>query len=277
MLESARWNTVIILIDYASMNLFCVVRHGRCHETSSTSVNTGNGIIIAIGPMSPQCWEVASTKSVRYLGVDLDQSLDGNYIAENILKKGNSRLKFLWRHAKFLNTNSRELLASALIQCHFDYACSAWFSGLQKIYQQKLQILQNKTIRFVLNCSPRTHIGFNEFKIINWIPVSERVKQIKLNNMFRIIHGTAPKYLRDSFFMVSQEHDRYTRTSVQSLVLPHVKSAGAKSFRYSASKMWNRLPVHLRMQENFLTFKHAVRKHMWTELQGHEDGVYIYY
>ena len=95
--------------------------------------------------------------------------------------------------------------------------------------------------------------------------------------MFRIIHGTAPKYLRDSFFMVSQEHDRYTRTSVQSLVLPHVKSAGAKSFRYSASKMWNRLPVHLRMQENFLTFKHAVRKHMWTELQRHEDGVYIYY
>ena len=33
---------------------------------------------------------VASTKSVRYLGVDLDQSLDGNYIAENILKRGNS-------------------------------------------------------------------------------------------------------------------------------------------------------------------------------------------
>ena len=40
---------------------------------------------------------------------------------------------------------------------------------------------------------------------------------------------------------------------MQSLVLPHVKSAGAKSFRYSASKMWNRLPVHLSMQENVLT------------------------
>ena len=77
--------------------------------------------------------------------------------------------------------------------------------------------------------------------------------------------------------MVSQEHDRYTRTSVQSLVLPHVKSAGAKSFRYSASKMWNCLPVHLRMLEKKLTFKHAVRKHMWTELQRHEDEVYIYY
>ena len=40
---------------------------------------------------------VASTKNVLDLGVDLDC----NYIAWNILKKSNSRLKFLWRHAKF--------------------------------------------------------------------------------------------------------------------------------------------------------------------------------
>ena len=84
--------------------------------------------------MNVTCGEtmVASTKSVRYLGVDLDQSLDGDYIAGNILKKGNSRLKFLWRHAKFLNKNSRKLLASALIQCHFDYACTAKTSNSSK-------------------------------------------------------------------------------------------------------------------------------------------------
>ena len=29
---------------------------------------------------------IASTKSVQYLGVDMDQSLDGNYIAETIIK-----------------------------------------------------------------------------------------------------------------------------------------------------------------------------------------------
>ena len=77
--------------------------------------------------------------------------------------------------------------------------------------------------------------------------------------MFRIIHESAPKYLRNSISMVSHEHGRYTTTTVQSLVLPHVKSVGAKSFRYSASKMWNCIPVHLRIQGNFLTFKHAVK------------------
>ena len=69
--------------------------------------------------------------------------------------------------------------------------------------------------------------------------------------MFRIIYGTAPNYLRNSLSMVSQEHNRYT--SVQSLVLPYVKSVGAKSFLYSASEIWNCLPVglHLSIQEHF--------------------------
>ena len=95
--------------------------------------------------------KVTAKSSVRYLGIDPDQSLDGKLIAEAFLKNGNSRLKFLWRQAKFLNQYSKILLASSLILCHFDYACSAWYDGLQKLNQQKLQILQNKTIRFVLN------------------------------------------------------------------------------------------------------------------------------
>ena len=94
--------------------------------------------------------EVTAKDNVKYLGVSLDQSLGGKYIAESILKKGNSRLKFLWRQAKYLNRNSRKLLATSLILCHFDYACSAWFEGLQVNLQKKLQILQNKTMRFVL-------------------------------------------------------------------------------------------------------------------------------
>ena len=86
---------------------------------------------------------ITSKTVIRYLGVDLEQTLSGTAIVENILKKGNSRLKFLYRQAKYLNTRSRKLLTSALILCHFDYACSAWYSDLQKTMIHKLQILQN--------------------------------------------------------------------------------------------------------------------------------------
>ena len=96
--------------------------------------------------------------NVKYLGVRLDQSLGGKYIAESIQKKGNSGLKFLWRQAKYLNRNSRKFLATSLILCHFDYACSAWFEGLQ-VNIQKTTHFANKTMRFVVGYPPRSHIG----------------------------------------------------------------------------------------------------------------------
>lgn len=220
---------------------------------------------------------VIAKASVRYLGVDLDQTLDGKSIVENILKKGNLRLKFLWRQAKCLNRNSRKLLATSLIQCHFDYACSSWFEGLQIKFQQKLQILQNKTIRFVLGYPPRSHIGLEEFTLLNWIPVNLRVKQIKLNNMFRVVHGNAPSYMGRGVVMVHQQHSFFTRSSIQSIVLPHVNSAGTKSFKYSAGKAWNALPVALRECTNFSNFKRGVKKHLQDEMEMNYRSVFLNY
>ena len=97
---------------------------------------------------------ITSKTVIRYLGVDLEQTLSGTAIVENILTNGNSRLKFLYRQAQYLNTRSRKLLTLALILCHFHSACSTRYSGLQKTRKHKLQILQNKTIRFSLDLSP---------------------------------------------------------------------------------------------------------------------------
>ena len=212
-----------------------------------------------------------------YLGVDLDQSLDGSKIAEKILKKGNSRLKYLFRQAGCLNLASRKLLASALIQCHFDYACSAWYSGLQKSYQLKLQTLQNKVIRFVLGLSPRSHIGSDELSAIRWLPVFERVSQIKLNNMHRIVHGDAPSYLRESVSMVSGVHSIGTRHRLSSISLPRVGISGSKSFRHTATKIWNSLPPPIKLIEQLSLFKTKARFYLWEKLVSRFNDVYVYY
>ena len=68
--------------------------------------------------------------SVKYLGVNIDRRVSGEATADNIIKKASSRLKYLYRQASCLNQNCRKILVSALIQCHFDYAVSAWYSGL---------------------------------------------------------------------------------------------------------------------------------------------------
>ena len=93
---------------------------------------------------------------------------------------------------------------------------------------------------------PRSHIGIDEFTLLHWIPVCQRVKQIKLNNMYQIVHGNAPQYLRPDISMLNDQHSFFTRNSILSVVSPHVKSSGKKTFRFSAVKIWNALPVSLR-------------------------------
>ena len=191
------------------------------------------------------------------------------------MKKGNFRLKFLRKQAKCLNLASKRLLSSALIQCHMDYACSSWYHGLQKNLKHKLQILQNKTIRFVLDLTPRSHIGYSEFNRLNWIPVRFRVQQIVSTNMHRLIHRNAPLYLREGISMVQERHSYHTRNSVLPLVLPRVNSSGDKSSSYIAAKFWNQLPIPSRATENPLHFRLLIKKHFMSFVKTEEENIFI--
>ena len=99
---------------------------------------------------------IKSASTVKYLGVSLDQCLSGEPIANSIIKKTGDRLKFLYRQALFLNENSRKIV------CYFDYSCSSWYSALSSKLKNKLQIMQNKMVRFILGKSSRAHIGQTE-------------------------------------------------------------------------------------------------------------------
>ena len=58
--------------------------------------------------------------------------MSGESMANKIISKVNARLKFLHWKNKYLTPNLRRLLCNALIQPHFDYACSAWYPNLSK-------------------------------------------------------------------------------------------------------------------------------------------------
>ena len=178
---------------------------------------------------------------VKYLGVELDQSLTGDGVAEKIISKSNAKLKFLYRQTRNVNLETKKLLTSALIQCHFDYASSSWYSGLTKKYKARLQCTQNKVIRFLLNAPARTHIGANEFRKVGMLPVELRVKQLKLNLVHNIINGKAPNYLSESINLTRNQHNINTRSGTLSLQVPYVKSFGKTSFQYTGIQAWNEL------------------------------------
>ena len=112
--------------------------------TSKGKINKGNQLNIVHDNI-----EIKQHSKVSYLGCILDESLTGETMALKVINKINSKLKFLYRKQKFLTPYLKRMLCNALIQPHFDYACSAWYPQLTKGLKDKIQIVQKKMYSFL--------------------------------------------------------------------------------------------------------------------------------
>ena len=135
--------------------------------------------------------------------------------------------------------------------------------GISKLLKNRLQVTQNKIIRFVLKMDPRSHVGANEFKSIGWLPVSRRVDQIILNDVFKIKSGQSAQYIAENFIKASSLHSYGTRFRESgNFSIPKVKSFGKKSFVYNGCILWNDLPSHIKEKLSIYDFKMTVKKHV---------------
>ena len=88
--------------------------------------------------------KIKQYSKVTYLGCELDESLSEEAMGLKVINKINGRLKFLYRKNRYLTPYLKRLLCNALIQPHFDYACSAWYPNLNEKFKSKLQTIQKQ-------------------------------------------------------------------------------------------------------------------------------------
>ena len=82
--------------------------------------------------------DIKQNSQVNYLGGILDETKSGEPMAYKTIKKINTRFNYLFRKRHF-STRLRRLLRNALIQPHFDYACTAWYPNRNKKLKIKIQ------------------------------------------------------------------------------------------------------------------------------------------
>ena len=221
--------------------------------------------------------KINSQTSVKYLGLELDQSLNGDVTGCSVIRKSASRLKFLYRQCNFLPTRLRKMLCMSLIQCHFDYSCSTWYSNSSQKIKDKLQTCQNKVMRFVLSMAPRTHIGIEQFKELGWLNVENRVSQLKLNHMYKIYNNMAPDYLTQNTVKSNTRAGISTRSSSYNFLVPFAKGANSNSFNKTGIDLWNSLPVTVKSSSTISCFKKITKSFLLDSMQLANDSEFIYY
>ena len=86
----------------------------------------------------------------------------------------------------------------------FFYACSAWYANLSEKLKKKIQIAQNKCIRFCLKLDKRYHIFSEEFESVNWLAVYKSVHWCINAITSKFGNNACPYYLNEVYEYASQ-------------------------------------------------------------------------
>ncbi len=130
-------------------------------------------------------------------------------------------------------------------------------------------------VKFILDLAPRTHITVYHMKELKLLRVSDRAKQLRLNNAHKIFYHQAPGYLQENF-VKTRNRRQHTRSNQWNFNVPNVRGIESNTFYFNAVKDWNTLPNNLKNCENIETYKKRVKRYllqMATEEAGRE---YVY-
>ena len=219
---------------------------------------------------------IEAKSSVKYLGAIIDQNMSGYNMGNNIVKKVNNRLKFLYSKSKFITKlHHRKMLCSALLQSAYDYRYNVYYRDLTKHIKNKLQTSQNKIVRFILGYKSQHHIGVNDFKKFKFLNVENRINYLTLNMMFNVYYDRAPRYLSQKFSKCENVHT-CTRYSENSFNVPSVKTQGSLTFVFNGTKLWNSLPVIIKSIVTKDRFKKKVRSLLLNKMYDQENNDFVY-
>lgn len=198
---------------------------------------------------------VERVKVFKYLGVLMDEHLNWHEHISYISSKISKKLGVMKRVRPYLTLEISKLLYNAIVLPHFTY-CDIIWGSCDSGHIEKLQLLQNKGARIILNLGSRSHRSDMRF-FLSWLSVNELINYHTCTAVFKCTRGLVPQYLANTFQSVSSRHSHRTRQATQSnLSVPKAKLTQSQhTFTYRGITLWNNLPQHIRTASSIHTFK----------------------
>ena len=173
---------------------------------------------------------ICGVEHAKSLGLIIDDRLSWSNHIKELCRKISSAIGALRRIRSLMSQSTAvQIYTDALIQPHFDYCAPVW-DGLSSYLCEKLQKLQNRATRVILqaNCEVNSRLLLETLK---WDQLSLRRRKQKAMMMFKSLNGLAQVYLHDSFRKLNLPKPR----------IDYLK----RSFGYSGALMWNSLPENI--------------------------------
>ena len=230
-------------------------------------IHPGKAKVIAFGPKRKLRNNVLYVKYnyvgleqvnyIKYLGVTIDSQLLWSKHIESICSKVSRSIGCIRRIRHLISYEVLINLYYALILPDLNYCCTAW-GGCSKTNLSKLQKLQNKYARLVLNADRFTSRCFL-LTTLNWQSVEQVIRYQYCILTYKALNNLAPTYIQS---MIKTRSFHYcTRYSLDSpLTVPHPRTDYKKrSFSYIGSSSFNKLPTSVQTSSSLKLFKNKCK------------------
>ena len=133
----------------------------------------------------------------------------------------------------------------------------------------RLQRLQNISARLIYLTSKHSHIT-PVLANLHWLPISYRIKYKIGLFVYKIIHNNAPHYLSDLIHPYSSARTGLRSSGLMRLHEPRTSTLwGDRSFTAAAARVWNQLPLAIKLSSSITTFKKNLKSHLYKQAYSH--------
>ena len=204
---------------------------------------------------------------VKYLGILLDNNLKFDSQVKLICKKVGPNLNCFRFIRRNLSYQAAKLYMHAMIFSHLSYCITSWSQAspttlkpIFSIYKQAIKIMDRKPMRWH-HC--RTVKKHNLFTFENFMDFSV------LKLFFKCLNNQVSTLFSELATRRQSSHRAATRSSTSGdcLVPRHKTSLRQSALSVKGAKLWNSLPIHLKLETNKNAFNKGLKKWLKSKQQ----------
>lgn len=198
------------------------------------------------------------SKEVEFLGVHFDNYLNFSSHTSNVASSSMYHLKNISKIKRYLSKGDTEKVVHAMVSSKLDY-CNSLLYGLNLSDSAKLQAVQNKAARLVLGLSPYATVTDDMLSDLHWLKLDQRIIFKILLQVHKFFINTAPQWFSRQLVIIDLDQRLLQKFYFNS-------KSGRKSFSYAAPRFWNCLDINIRMLDNTIKFKSAIKTVLFTNV-----------
>ena len=199
---------------------------------------------------------ITASKSVKLLGITIDNKLNFNEHISKLCKKTSLKLHALSRVSNYLSSSKLKIIVKAFIESQFGYCPLIWMFHSRAL-NYRINRLHERALRLVYKCPTLT---FEELLVKdNSFTIHHRNLQKLAIEMYKIINNISPSIMKNIFPMSSNPYNLRNKNPFQTHNV-HTVYNGTETLAYRGPQTWALVPEDIKQVQPLSKFICEIKK-----------------